>query len=77
MWFAIKLFTDLQDKDHLYKEGDPFPREGLEVSEERIKELASPNNLQGTPLIENKEMKELADAVMEAKPKKRGRKKKE
>lgn len=76
MWFVIKLFTDLQDKDHLYNEGDPFPREGLEVSEERLKELSSSNNLQGTPLIENKEMKELADAIMEAKPKKRGRPKK-
>jgi hypothetical protein len=74
MWFVIKLFTDLQDKDHLYNEGDPFPREGLEVSEERIKELSSSNNLQGTPLIENKEMK--TDAIMEAKPKKRGRPKK-
>lgn len=73
MWFVIKLFTDLQDKDHLYNEGDPFPREGLEVSEERIKELSSSNNLQGTPLIENKEME---DAIMETKPKKRGRPKK-
>lgn len=77
MWFAIKLFTDLQDKDHLYNEGDPFPREGLEVSEDRIKELSSSKNLQGEPLIENREMKELADAVMKAEPKKRGRKKKE
>lgn len=77
MWFAIRLFTDLQDKDHLYNEGDPFPREGLEVSEERIKELASSNNLQGRPLIENKEMAELAKAVEEKLPKKRGRKKKE
>lgn len=68
MWFVVKLFTDLQDKDHLYNEGDPFPREGLEVSEERIKELSSSNNLQGEPLIEES---------TEAKPKKRGRKKKE
>lgn len=66
MWFVIKLFTDLQDKDHLYKEGDPFPRNGKEVSEERINELASSKNLQGTPLIKK------TDA-----PKKKGRKKKE
>lgn len=57
MWVTIKLFTDLQDGDHLYEVGDPFPREGLEVSEERIKELASSNNLQGTPLIEKKRKK--------------------
>ena len=74
MWFAIKLPTESQNKDHLYNEGDPFPREGLEVSEDRLKELSSSNNLQGTPLIENKEMK--TDAIMEAKPKKRGRPKK-
>lgn len=65
MWFAIKLPTESQDKDHLYNEGDPFPREGKEVSEDRIKELASSNNIQGQPL------------VAEEKPKKRGRKKKE
>lgn len=65
MWFAIKLPTESQDKDHLYKGGDPFPREGKEVSEDRIKESASSNNVQGQPLIAEK------------KPKKRGRKKKE
>lgn len=68
MWLVVKLFTDLQDKDHLYNEGDPFPREGLEVSEERIKELSSSNNLQGEPLIAEEKV---------AGQKKRGRKKKE
>ena len=67
MWFVVKLFTDSQDKDHLCNEGDPFPRERLEVSEGRNKELSSSKNLQGTPLI-----------VSEPKQtKKRGRKKKE
>lgn len=65
MWFAIKLSADSHDKDHLYNEGDPFPREGKEASEDRIKESASSKNVQGKPLI------------AEEKPKKRGRKKKE
>lgn len=51
MYKVIKLFADLQDKNHVYTKGDTFPREGLEVTEERIKELAGSNNKQGTPLI--------------------------
>ena len=49
---VIKFFTDLQDKGHPYNVGDPFPRAGLAVSEERIKELAGSRNKQKTPLIE-------------------------
>lgn len=69
MWFVIKPFTDLKDKDHSYNEGDPFPREGLEVSEERIKELSSKKNLQEQPLIEERSSDEKPS-------KKRGRPKK-
>lgn len=58
MWFAVKLFTELQDKDHLCKEGDPFPKEGLEVSEERIKKPSSSNNHQGKPKKRGKKKKE-------------------
>lgn len=53
---VIRFFTDLQDNNHPYTEGDIFPREGLSVSDERIKELSSCNNLQKTPLI--KKMRE-------------------
>lgn len=74
MWFVVKLFTDLQDGDHVYAEGDPFPREGKEVSEERIKELSSSNNRQKMPLIE--EERNSAEAKNEVK-KRRGRPKKE
>lgn len=31
MWFVIKPFADMKDKDHSYK-GDPFPKE---VSEKK------------------------------------------
>lgn len=49
---VIKYFTDLQDNNHEYNEGDVFPRKGKEVSEERLTELSTKNNLQGVPLIE-------------------------
>ena len=49
---VIKYFTDLQDNNHEYNEGDVFPREGKEVSEERLDELSTKNNRQGVPLIE-------------------------
>ena len=52
MYKVIKHFRDLQDKNHLYNEGDIFPREGLKVTEERLAELAGSQNKQGTPLIE-------------------------
>lgn len=49
---VIKYFTDLQDNSFAYHEGDLFPREGLEVSEERIKELSTSANRRKQPLIE-------------------------
>lgn len=52
MYKVIKHFIDLHDNDHSYNEGDIFPREGVDVSEERIKELAGSDNKQHTPLIE-------------------------
>ena len=56
---VIKLFTDLKDGGHRYNVGDPYPREGVEVSDERIAELSGSNNRQKTPLIK--------EAVSEAK----------
>lgn len=52
MYKVIKLFADLQDDNYIYKEGDVYPRKGLEVTEERIAELAGNNNLQHQPLIQ-------------------------
>lgn len=66
---VIRFFTDLQDNDHPYYEGDIFPREGLSVSDERIKELSGRNNLQKTQLI-----KKVREKESEAKNTKRGRK---
>lgn len=49
---VIHHFTDLQDSNHPYYEGDTFPRSGLKVSDERLNELAGSQNKQGKPLIE-------------------------
>lgn len=66
MYIVTKPFYDLQDvtkADHtkdgdiprefwLYKAGDVYPRDGANPpSEQRIRELASDTNKQGTPLI--------------------------
>lgn len=51
MYKVIKYFVDLQDQNHVYNVGDVFPREGHEVSKERLAELSGKENLQGVPLI--------------------------
>ncbi len=55
MYRVVKFFTDLQDGDHPYHVGETFPRDGVEVTEARIKELSGNENRQGVPLIENVE----------------------
>ena len=42
----------MQDNNFAYNVGDEFPRKSLSVLPSRIKELASNNNRQGCPLIE-------------------------
>lgn len=53
MYKAIVTFADLTDGGRVYREGDAFPRNGLEVSEERLTELSTAANRQGKPLIGN------------------------
>lgn len=48
---VVKAFSDLQDNRHLYNVGDTFPHRGVEVSEDRLKELSGSSNKLGTPLI--------------------------
>lgn len=45
------MFSDLQDGGHVYRAGDVFPRDGMDVSKERLAELSSANNRRGKPLI--------------------------
>lgn len=51
MYKVIKSFRDLEDGRYLYKDGDIYPRKGVEPSEERIAELAGTKNKLKTPLI--------------------------
>ena len=65
MYRVIKHFVDLQDNNYKYDIGDTYPRNGLNVLQSRINELASNKNLQKTPLIE-----EIPEKVEEHKKKK-------
>jgi hypothetical protein len=51
MYKVIERFADLLDDNHIYNAGDDYPRKGLEVTEERLEELAGWNNKQHKPLI--------------------------
>ena len=70
MYRVIKAFVDLQDNNYAYDPKDParntYPRKGLSVLPSRIKELASKNNRQGVPLIE-----EIPEKVEEPKKEKK------
>ena len=63
-YIVIEGFYDLQDPEgrsfHLYNKGDIYPREGLEPTEERIKELSGPDNRRRQSLIE-----EVCEAIPE------------
>lgn len=50
-YVVVKDFSDIQDDRHVYLTGDTFPREGLNVSKERVAELASKDNARGEVLI--------------------------
>ena len=72
MYKVIRFFTDLQDKGYAYRVGDTFPREGVEVSPERLKALSTSKNKRGVPVIEE----EVEVTTEEApKPKRKPRKK--
>jgi hypothetical protein len=81
MFRVIEFFTDLQDGNHAYNVGDTFPREGVTVTADRIKELSGTQNKRGIALIEEvrgaeetvQDVPEDA-APVEDEPRKRGRK---
>lgn len=51
MYIVTRYFTDAQDNEHFYREGDIYPRDGLSVSEQRIQDLMNGNNFQRISLI--------------------------
>jgi hypothetical protein len=76
---VIKYFTDLQDDEYPYNAGDTFPRKGMTVTADRIKELSSTANKRGVALIEEvRGTDETAEpdkaAPVENEPRKRARK---
>lgn len=64
---VIKYFTDIKDGRHPYNVGDAFPRKGVNVSEERIRELASSDNKRGIPLIKEVKVAPVQQAAEEPK----------
>jgi hypothetical protein len=50
-YVVIKDFKDLQDKNHIYRAGDKYPRSGR-IKKDRAEELSGSENLRGEPLIE-------------------------
>jgi len=50
-YIVIERFADLQDDNRIYEAGDTYPRPGLDVSPERLAELAGSDNRMGEPLI--------------------------
>lgn len=90
MYRVTEYFTDLQDNGYAYNEGDTFPRDGVTVTANRIKELSTSANRRGIALIEEvrgaEETKTISDmetvepeeaAPVENEPRKRTRKHKE
>lgn len=51
-YVVIRHFIDLQDNNHSYVTGEEYPRAGFKPTKKRIRELTSPENRQGLPLIE-------------------------
>lgn len=51
---VIKDFTDLQDDNHVYRQGDHYPHKGR-AKKERAEELSGSENLRGEPLIKELE----------------------
>ena len=37
---VVKYFTDLCDSEHAYHVGDVYPRDGVDVTDSRVKELS-------------------------------------
>ncbi|HEG7369192.1 TPA: Rho termination factor N-terminal domain-containing protein [Staphylococcus aureus] len=61
MYKVIERFEDAQDNGHEYQVGDVYPRDGLEVSEERFTELSTTNNrrnLIAIKLVEDKQVEQ-------------------
>ena len=79
MYRVTKYFTDLQDNGYAYNEGDTFPRDGVTVTADRIKELSTSANRRGIAEAAEPVAEVAAEeaAPVEDEPRKRTRKHKE
>lgn len=71
---VISYFEDLQDGSHPYNVGENFPRKGVSVTADRIKELSGTQNKRGCALIEEVQEAAAKPAAVESEPRKRTRK---
>lgn len=71
MYKVIRYFEDIQDEMHPYNIGDIFPRDGMNVSADRLDELSTERNLQRTPLIEFVSMDEKPETAKKARKRKK------
>lgn len=72
---VVKDFVDLKDGNHFYHTGDKFPRDGYEVTAERLMELSTCANRRRTVLVAMADEKPVEKPVEpEIKEKKRGKK---
>lgn len=76
MYKVIIRFADLTDKNHIYEVGDAYPRDGFEVSDERISELLGSGNKVGKPVIEKLITKASEASNKKSEPVKSAKKKK-
>ncbi|PGU29650.1 hypothetical protein COD66_23380 [Bacillus cereus] len=53
-YVVLEDFTDLQDDNHVYHQGDHYPYKG-QGKKKRIEELSGNENLRGEPLIKELE----------------------
>lgn len=69
MYVVIERFADLQDHNRIYEAGDNYPRPGLDVTPERLAELAGSDNRTGRPLIKRVEAPETPVEAPQGEPK--------
>lgn len=65
-FISVRMWRDLTDK-HLYHEGDPFPFDGREVPEARLKELEFGRNQAGLKMIQGIITEDAPKTAQEAK----------
>lgn len=76
MYITKVYFEDAQDEHRPYKPGDVYPRDGLNPSKQRIKELSSDKNIRGIPLIAYVEPQKEEPKMEEPRPVRKQRKRK-